>query len=526
MSISKDPGVLHIANSPPPESPEFGTLNVSSKARDEALDFLEKYRDESSAALGFDKVYMARLRRKIDWRFLPFGFIAITFNIIDKVLLNYGNVMGLSTELHLKGNDFSNASSAFYIANCVFAVFNSKFPNRLISQSALLLQRLPTAKWLATSLGIWAIATSCTAAVQNYHGLLATRIVSGAIESTVPPALMLLTAQWYTKSEQASRYNLWFLGTGFGQTLGGLFSWAFQHVSPHAPLSGWRIMFLTLGIATFVFAVVTFLFLPDTPMQARFLSNEEKVALLEHVKQNQTGVEGKKFIPGQLLEAVLDIQIWIFFFTFLFGGVGGGVITTYSSTILKNLGYTPKRSALLLMATGPMTIVGALFVGYGVRYFGNRWAFIGVILVFSVLGSALLAFPRGNIAACGFAGILFADLLVSQTATIYQWLSANTAGHTKRAYSAAMLQVAFAIGSIIGPQTFQAKDAPNYQPAKIALMCFLAAEVVGISFLRIYYEVCNKNRDKLAKAAGEDVADTTAYAGMTDKQNITFRYVY
>ena len=261
-------------------------------------------------------------------------------------------------------------------------------------------------------------------------------------------------------------------------------------------------------------------------MQARFLTNEEKVALLQHIKINQTGVENKKFIPQQLLEGILDVQIWFFFFVMLLGGTGGGLITTYSATILKNLGYNPKRSALLLTATGPMTIVGALFVGYGARYFGNRWIFINITVVLAVLGAALLAFPAGDKASSGLAGILLADLLIGPTSTIYQWLAANMAGHTKRAYGAAMLQVAFAVGSIIGPQTFQARDAPQYKPAKISLMAFLAGEVLFVCALRIYYGFCNKSRDKRSRAAGEDVADSTAYAGLTDKQNLTFRYVY
>jgi MFS family permease len=88
----------------------------------------------------------------------------------------------------------------------------------------------------------WAISTACTAATKNYGGLLATRIVSGAFESVVPPAMMLLSSQWYTKSEAAPRFSLWYLGTGLGQIIGGLVSWAFQHVSLNAPLAGWRIM--------------------------------------------------------------------------------------------------------------------------------------------------------------------------------------------------------------------------------------------------------------------------------------------
>jgi hypothetical protein len=48
-----------------------------------------------------------------------------------------------------------------------------------------------------------------TAAVTNFHGMLASRVFLGIAESTVSPSLMLITAQWYTKSEQAPRFALW-----------------------------------------------------------------------------------------------------------------------------------------------------------------------------------------------------------------------------------------------------------------------------------------------------------------------------
>lgn len=88
----------------------------------------------------------------------------------------------------------------------------------------------------------WSIATASTAATKNYGGLVATRVVAGAFESVVPPALMLLSSQWYTKAEAASRFSFWYLGFGVGQIIGGLVSWAFQHVDAHTHLAGWRIM--------------------------------------------------------------------------------------------------------------------------------------------------------------------------------------------------------------------------------------------------------------------------------------------
>lgn len=68
-------------------------------------------------------------------------------------------------------------------------------------------------------------------------------------------------------------------------------------------------MFLVLGLVTVVIGIATLLLLPDTPMQAKWLTDDEKVTLLRHVSVNQTGIEGKKFRPKEILEALADPQI-------------------------------------------------------------------------------------------------------------------------------------------------------------------------------------------------------------------------
>ena len=129
---------------------------------------------------------------------------------------------------------------------------------------------------------------------------------------------MLVSSQWYTRSEQAIRFSYWYCGMGIGQIFGGLLSWAFQHVSPTAPLAGWRIMFLVIGLFTVLLGIAIVFAVPDTPMKAWFLTDEEKVNLLEHVKTNQTGIENHTFQPYQLKEGVLDFQLWCMFLIVMF----------------------------------------------------------------------------------------------------------------------------------------------------------------------------------------------------------------
>lgn len=172
------------------------------------------------------------------------------------------------------------------------------------------LQKAPVAKWLAANVFLWGIVTACHAAAFNYHSLLAARIFLGIFEAAIAPCLMLVSSQWYTKSEQAPRFSIWYCGLGAGQILGGIVSYGFQHVQ-NTSFAGWKMMFVVMGIITSLIGVATFFILPDTPMRAKFLTEAEKRTLLNHVAVNQTGIESHHFKCSQLKEIFLDIQVWL-----------------------------------------------------------------------------------------------------------------------------------------------------------------------------------------------------------------------
>lgn len=87
-------------------------------------------------------------------------------------------------------------------------------------------------------------------------------------------------------------------------------SYALQQVK-HEPLAGWRIMFIVLGLATIMVSIGALYIIPDTPVEATFLSDHEKVALLHHVSVNRTGIQNKNYKPSQLIELLLDPQIYL-----------------------------------------------------------------------------------------------------------------------------------------------------------------------------------------------------------------------
>ncbi|KAJ5909205.1 hypothetical protein N7495_001887 [Penicillium taxi] len=489
---------------------ETQSISMSStlgRRRDDAAMYLDGHEHEIS------DLNLAGIRRKIDRQLLPCMFCIYVLQFLDKVMLNYAAVMGLKKDLNLVGNDFSNIATWFFIAYLIAEVPNVYF-----------LQKVPPARWLGVNVFLWGTAAAASAGATNYHTLLTARVFLGIFEATVGPSLMLISSQYYTRSEQAPRFTIWYMGLGIAQILGGIISFAFQHVG-HAALDGWRIMFLVLGLITAFVGTLAFFFIPDTPMKASWLSDDEKIALLQHVSENQTGIWSSSLKIKQIWEALFDIQLWLLTITTILISISSGVITTYSATLISGFGFSGPISALLNTPSGIVSIFFTLLVGFGIRKFSQRWAWLILCTIPGIIGGGLMSFlPKSNTAGV-LIGVYLVNSIVATLPILYQWTMANCAGHTKRAFASALVAGSFSVGNIIGPQTFQTHDAPAYRPAKIAVLATQLASAVLSAVLFCYYRWENRRRDQKYGSVMY-IADGVKWAGLSDRENSSFRYAY
>ena len=175
-------------------------------------------------------------------------------------------------------------------------------------------------------------------------------------------------------------------------------------------------------------------------------------------------------------------------------------------------------------------MTSTLICGYGVRFLGHRWFFIILITIPSLIGAALMAWLPHSQQSGALAGVYLVNTFVGSTPIIYQWLTANVAGHTKRTFASVLINMGFAAGNIIGPKTFRAQDAPEYHTAKVSMVATQSAVVVVCLLLMVFYSLKNIRRAKAQYAVGEtsdsvEIADEKAYAGQTDGVNKAFIYV-
>ena len=97
-----------------------GVIIASLRDADEALAFLENHPRAAEIAVEGqaildDPVRRRKLLRKIDFTICPLLACVYFLQFLDKTTLSYTAVMGIRTDTHLVGQDYSNLSMLFYI---------------------------------------------------------------------------------------------------------------------------------------------------------------------------------------------------------------------------------------------------------------------------------------------------------------------------------------------------------------------------------------------------------------------------
>lgn len=77
----------------------------------------------------------------------------------------------------------------------------------------------------------------------------------------------------------------------------------------------WKYLYLVFGALAILCGIAVTIWMPDSPLHARFLTQEEKIATVERIRESQTGTENKVLKREQVYEAFTDIRSWLIVLT-------------------------------------------------------------------------------------------------------------------------------------------------------------------------------------------------------------------
>ncbi|OJJ81772.1 uncharacterized protein ASPGLDRAFT_75930 [Aspergillus glaucus CBS 516.65] len=436
-----------------------------------------------------------RLVRKIDWMILPFLSICYAFYYIDKTTLSYAAIFGINEDLGLSGEQYSWLS-------------------------------ISSGKYLGVNIILWGVFLMLQAVAKNFVQLAVLRVISGAAEACSDPAFMLITSMWYTRRQQPIRIGLWYTANGAGIAIGGLLGYGIGQIK--GALASWKYEFLIIGALCAIWGIVITIFLPDSPVTTRYLSNREKWVAIERLRDNQTGVENKHLKWAQVWEALTDWKVWTFLLLGLSGNIPNGGISNFGTLIIQGFGFSTLITTLMQIPYGTLiAILILLAVFLNDRLPPNNRCYVTVFFLLpNVAGSFGLAYlPEGN----KVGRLICYYLTGSYNASfvlILSILTANIAGHTKKVVTNAMIFLGVCAGNIAGPFFYKDSQAPRYPLGIWSMIVANFIEIALVLMLRIALALENRRRDRVQAEQGRRDLDETAFSDLTDKENLNFRYIY
>ncbi|EHL02653.1 putative Uncharacterized transporter [Glarea lozoyensis 74030] len=435
----------------------------------------------------------SRLKRLIDKRVLSIMVFTYFLQALDKGTMSFTSIMGVKEDLHLVGQQFSWLTTCIYIA-ILFVEYPTNY----------MIQRLPIAKYLGSSIIIWGVVLALHSVAKNFTHILVLRTLLGIFEAVCQPAFVFLSSMWYKREEQAATVTYWYMMNGMQQIVGGLLAYSFSLIKSapkgNSPLKSWQAIFITYGSFSVLWGIVVLWWMPDSPMRAKCFSEEDKKLMVERVRSNQTGVQNRQFRRYQVVEAFKDPQMYCYCLIAICTTLPTSGLGAFANIIIKGFKFTLLQTQLLAMVLGAYIILVLLSSNWIIKRTGQNVLVMMVYVIPSFVGTIVLMTVQ-NTSKATQGGLLFSYYLVlsfwaAQTVAM-SLISRNIAGQSKKTIVVAANFISWATGNAIGPQVFLAWDEPRYFIAFATHMGCYCLLVLVLIFLRFYLKSQNAKKDRI-----------------------------
>ncbi|KAK5682397.1 hypothetical protein LTS10_005525 [Elasticomyces elasticus] len=451
-----------------------------------------------------------RILRKIDLAIMPIILVVYALQSLDKTALSYASVFGLIDDTNLKGLEFSWLGAIVYVAQLVWqplvAYFLVKFPLGKGVSPTCPASRKRGAGFCATMVLCWGITLCGMSAAHNFGGLMAARFILGSFEASVAPTFIALVQMWYRRSEQTNRNAAWYSMLGVVNIFGSLLSYGLAHIKSDV-LHSYQIIFLFCGCLTVAFSVVVFIFLPDSPMSARFLTTDDKLIAVERLRMNQQGIASGEWRWDHVKDCLLDVKTWLWVSLLTAISIPSGGISTFGPLIVKSFGFDSFTTILFNMPFGAVQMVATIGGAIAATKYKAKSPILAILCIPPIIGISLLLNIEYTPKNRGL--LLFAYYITSVypaiSPLIYSWSGQNTAGDTKRKVTTGMLFIGASAGNIIGPNLYKPSEAPHYTRglrSNLALFCVIIILVgLGVAWIRVLNRRHAAERVRMGKSA-------------------------
>ena len=343
---------------------------------------------------------------KIRRRLLPYLLVLYAVAFLDRVNIGYAKT---AMERDIAGLHalYGFLAGVFFIGYVLFEV-----------PSNLGLRRFGARRWIARIMISWGAVAALTGVCSTPASIGVVRFTLGVMEAGFFPGIALYLTLWLPRRELARAFAVFISAQVISMIIGAPVSGLILDHIHWAGVESWRWLFVLEGIPAVVLGVITLVFLPDSPSEARWLDAKEKdwitTTTAQETNSDRTSLTAGTWAvfrnPQALCLALIDLLLVLSAFG----------LTFYLPAIIESFGTGISHTESTLLTVIPFTVGGvAMFLnGWHSDHTRERSYHValaavigagGFVLLASAasMGTSLLALSLAAVGAYGYISVFW-----------------------------------------------------------------------------------------------------------------------
>ena len=323
---------------------------------------------------------------KVTRRLVPFLMLLYIVAWFDRINVGFA-ALQMNRDLGFSASVFGFGAGVFFIGYALFEV-----------PSNLLLARVGARRWIARIMVTWGVVSVAMMFVRGPLSFYALRFVLGVAEAGFLPGVIYYLAQWFPRAQRARAISWFMIGIPLSTVLGAPLAGLLLQLNGWHGLAGWQWLYLIEGLPAVLLGFVVWYRLPDTPLQARWLSSREQTALMSAIAAENDGVAARHVLSVR--QVLLHPTVWLLGFVLFACQCGSYGLTLWIPQIVKGLsGQSDLIVGLLSALPYIAAAIGMVVLGISSDRSGERIWHVALPSLLGAAGFAASAFLQSPLPA-------------------------------------------------------------------------------------------------------------------------------
>jgi MFS transporter, ACS family, tartrate transporter len=377
-----------------------------------------------------------RAIRKITRRLIPFLMLLYFVAFLDRINIGFA-ALTMNRDVGLTSQMFGLGAGIFFLGYFVFEV-----------PSTVILHKVGARFWIGRVMITWGLVSIAMAFTRGPISFYILRFLLGLAEAGFFPGTILYLSYWFPANHRSAVTAMFMAAAPIAGFIGSPVSGALMQLDGLLSLRGWQWLFLLEGIPALALGFITFRFLIDRPVDAAWLTDDERDWLSSTIQQEQADIKDAR--THSAWRALADWKVLALSLAYFGTSAGLYTIGFWAPLIIKCLGFSVLRVGLLVAIPNLIAVVGMILWSRNSDRTGERYWHAATACLVAATGMAVAA-RAGSSAFLAVAGLSLTAFGVSAAKPPLWCLPTTFFAGTAAAASIGLINSLGTLGGFAGP---------------------------------------------------------------------------